>query len=185
MLFAALLFGGHVVDRAWLLQAKEYHDCAGYLVEPHWQLKGGMLRPLELHMTEEFSQKWTEIAALIAQAKGDRGRSGAIMVGTSLRSRWTVVTTHEDVRQEKRALILCKDAEQAEKLMEKQKKLRAEVDELAKKVRELKKQKPHTPISLSAYSVKLKKTRAKVRNGTAISPEEFVSTFLSMCTLAR
>ena len=102
------------------------------------------------------------------------------MVGTSLRSRWTVVTTHEDVRQEKRALILCKDAEQAEKLMEKQKKLRAEVDELTNKVRELKKQKP-PPISLSAYSVKLKKTRAKVRNGTAISPEKFVSTFSCQC----
>jgi len=184
LLFGALLFGGHVVDGEWLERAKEHHAVAGDLVEPHWQLIGGMQEPLELHMTPSFSTKWNEISVLIAEAKGDRLRKRDLRVDTCLLSRWTVVKCHRDVHQEKKALILCGDAAEAQELNEEQGKQLAKVAELTEQVKKLKETRP-PPSSLPAHLRRLKNAKAQVRKGRAIDPEMFVSIFLSMCTLAR
>ena len=184
LLFGALLCGGHLVDRAWLEQAKELHGDTGYLLEPHWKLKGAMKKPMELHMTEEFMAKWEEIAILIAEAKGDRLRKAEFTGDVSLQSRWTVVKRHEDVRQEKKAIILCRDAEQAKELSEKQAALKAKEQELKEIVKKLAETKPQ-PLSLMGNRLQLHSTRKKLRNGRPVSPEEFINIFLSMCHLAR
>jgi len=184
LLFGALLFGGHVVDGEWLEHAKEHHAVAGDLVEPHWQVIGGMQKPLELHMTPLFSTKWNEISVLIGEAKGDRLRKVDLQVDTCLLSRWTVVKLHEDVRQEKLALILCGDAEEAQEHNELQEKKLAKVAELTERVKELKEKEP-PPISLPSHLLRLKKAKEAVPKGRAIDPEEFVCILLSMCTLAR
>ena len=184
LLFAALLFGGYVVDVDWLKKAMEYHDIIGELTAPHWQLKGAVGKPLELHVTESFATRYPEIYLLLAEAKGNRLQLKETAAGACLRSRWTVVPKHADVRQAKKAIILCGDVQQAEELKKTLQLTQHKVAQLVETVRELRKKKP-MPIALPAQAAQLQKERKKLRNGSAMCPDEFVRTFLSMCSMAR
>ena len=54
VLFAAVLFGGYVVDRTWLKKAAEHFKVSGEVVEPHWRLKGAVCKPLEVFVHSSF-----------------------------------------------------------------------------------------------------------------------------------
>ena len=184
LLFTALLFGGYVVDRGWLKKARAYHGDSGNLIAPHWQLTGALQKPLELHVTGAFATRYPEIALLLAEAKGDRLQLSAAAADACLSSRWTVVPNHADVRQAKKAIILCGAVEQAEELNKVQQQRQEKCNKLAAKVAESKNKKP-IPIALVAHVTELRKARKKIKNGRAVGPDEFVRIFLSMCSLAR
>jgi len=107
VLFAAVLFGGYVVDHTWLKKAAELFQINEQVVEPHWRLKGAVRMPLELVVHDSFKEQeeFVQFSKIIRQAQSTRwvvGQKG--MAHGSLLSHWIVRDSRKELRQAKRGL---------------------------------------------------------------------------------
>ena len=195
LLFAAVVFGGYVVDRTWLERVKDLQDADIQVPEPHWRLRGALRQPLELFVHESFKEEWGEFSKIIQETQTGRWVSAPQMAHGSLLSTWTIRKSWKEIRQAKKGLVLCGSQEKAnevqktkQKREDKVKKLEEEVQELkakwvagneegdAGKKREMQKTKlKEEKIKWEMQKTKLKEARAARQNGTPIGPQKFFS----------
>ena len=186
LLFAAVVFGGYVVDRTWLERVKhlqrgqdlQYADIQ--VPEPHWRLRGALRQPLELFVHESFKEEWGEFSKIIQETQTGRWVSAPQMAHGSLLSTWTIRKSWKEIRQAKKGLVLCGSQEKAnevqktkQKREDKVKKLEEEVQELKAKWVEGKKMKQRSKWEMQKS--KLKEARAARQNGTPVGPQKFFS----------
>ena len=125
VLFAAVLFGGYVIDRTWLKKAEEYFQISDAMVEPHWRLKGAVHKPLEVFVHSSFRDKEesAHFISTIQAARSDRWVVSQTSVANgSLLSHWTVRDSRREIRQDKHGLVLFETREKAKENAKKQKK---------------------------------------------------------------
>ena len=189
VLFAAVLFGGYVVDRTWLQKATTHWGIRKELVEPHWQLKGCVKTPLELYVDPSFGEQeeFKELAKLIQAAQSGRWvvASSSIAHG-SLLSAWTVRRSRAEVRQPVMGMVLYGSTEAAKENAKKKRALKKEVARLAARVERLKARVPK-PFGLAAACAKYKKLKKEVLSGqgTPIGPTKFFKKIAEMAMLQQ
>ena len=188
VLFAAALFGGYLVDRTWLQKAEEYHGMTGYLVEPHWKLKGSVQKPLELFMDASFQEheKFTKFSSIIKEAQSDRWVvQDKDMAHGALLSNWTVRDARKEIRQPKLGIVLFGSTDGAKDSKKNMKTKKAAVEKLEKQVKELRAKNPK-PLALPATVQQLKKARQSATlKGSPVGPKKFFKRVAQMVALQR
>jgi len=186
-LFAAVLFGGYVVDPTWLKKATEVFKVNGCVVEPHWRLKGAVRQPMELHVHESFKERpeFNRFAKLINAAQSDRWvMNKKDMANGSLLSHWTIRDSRKELRQPKNGFVLYESKEKAKEYKAKVDAKQAAVKKLEKKVKELKAKVPK-PLSLGAMALQLKNAKAHGMKGASVGPEQFFEKISRMVQLRK
>ena len=188
LLFAAVVFGGYVVDRTWLERVKDLQDADIQVPEPHWRLRGALRQPLELFVHESFKEEWGEFSKIIQETQTGRWVSAPQMAHGSLLSTWTIRKSWKEIRQAKKGLVLCGSQEKANEVQKTKQKREDKVKKLEEEVQELKakwvagneegdagKKREKRNIKWEMQKTKLKEARAARQNGTPIGPQKFFS----------
>jgi hypothetical protein len=183
LIFSAVLFGGYVMDRMWLSKASDFFDTSGYLVEPHWHLKGIMRDAMELHITKDFKNAFPNHAKLMEESKATF-RSCPTGVTASLLCCWTLRKNLSDIHQKKKAIVLCGSQEKAQKFLKGQEQKCSEIKKLEEVVKKLKEKKP-IPIALLAHSQRLRGLKQAMLPGCPVGPMEFFKLMAAKCRLQK
>ena len=191
VLFAAVLFGGYVVDRTWLKKAAEHFKISGEVVEPHWRLKGAVCKPLELFVHSSFGGEqgeFKELGSIINKADSAVWTvSQNSCANGCLLSHWTIRTLRNQVRKPKQGLVLFGSKEKAKEYIQKLKTMRKEIRRLKKQVKHLKDSVPRPRLKLAALSQKLRNAQKLMngKKGSPIGPKSFFKLIANMVELRK
>ena len=200
LLFAAVVFGGYVVDHTWLKRVTDLQDAADLqdadvqVPEPHWRLRGALRQPLELVVHDSFKEGWGKFSNIIQQTQTGRWVSAPQMAHGSLLSTWTIRKSSKEIRQAKKGLVLCGSQEKANEVQKTQQKREDKVKNLEKEVKELKakwvemklqKAKMKQKSEWVMQKEKLKQAREERQYGTPVGPQIFFSKIAGKVELRR
>lgn len=188
VLFAAVLFGGYVVDRAWLKKAEEVFQMGGSLVEPHWRLKGAVRKPLELFVDDSFRYSNAHYTSIIRKAQSDAWVISQNSVASgALLSHWTVRDHRKEIHKPTQGIVLYENGEKARENAKKKKPQQKEIDKWYKKVKALRAKLPKPTLKLQGATLKWKKAlkSAEKMKGSPVSPKEFIKMISKMVELRK
>jgi hypothetical protein len=176
-LLAAVMFGGDLVDSAWLKRADEHHGISGDVTAPHWHVRGSTKKPLEICLPHTFSEEFPKLDRILREASADQSKRGN-------RSRWTVRFRRQDLRQQERSFMVCKNPEEAKKMAEARKSKKDSVKQQEKIVKELRvKNSNSLALGVNVARLKLLRVRLKKIPGTCISPAQLFQKIALMSEL--
>jgi hypothetical protein len=190
VLFAAVLFGGYVVDRTWLKKAEEVFQISETVVEPHWRLKGAVCKPLELFVHSNFGEQeeFKEFGSIIEAANSDRWivHQKSIENG-SLLSHWTIRDFRRQIRKAKQGLVLFGSKEKAKENVKKLKTMRKEIRLQKRQVKQLRERVPRPRLRLAALTQKVMNAQKlmNAQKGSPVGPKSFFKKIANMVELRK
>ena len=190
VLFAAVLFGGYVVDRTWLKKAEEVFQISEAVVEPHWRLKGAVCKPLEVFVHSNFrdEEEFKQFGSIIQAASSDRWViSQKSVAHGSLLSHWTIRDSRKEIRKAKQGLVLFGSKEKAKENVKNLKTMRKGLKIQKRQVKQLRKTVPRPRLRLAALTLQLKKAQKSVLSmkGSPVGPKSFFKKIANMVELRK
>lgn len=172
-LLGVVLFGGYVVDDAWLQKSRPLF-AEGKVLEPLWRIEGAVLRKSVEWCLDHKScgrNGLPEEVLALAQAKPEillqqevRDVSGTTVLQNELRSLWVWRENRCDLRR-KESWLICGSDKDVDEFEAKKKKQEAAIEELEKEIADMQSEitKAKQPVARKKMEVMLNKKKVNLK----------------------